>query len=268
MKKTTENAIVKQVQAMPALVENVNKQALTTSLKVAEGFAKRHDNVIRDIKNLIATNEETATESNPLKFEGVKHFVESSYIDAKGESRPMYIITFTGFLMLTKSYRDPLATEIYLQFIDTFTKMQAEIAELKARRAAELATIKANKANPIWLPARVNSISGFHNLADVIKNELIPLAKLQKSSSPDKLYKVYAKMIKAAARVKDIKDRDLLSFDQLNLISYLETTSAALVSDFVKSGMYYKDIYLKVKKLIEDIAKRKINNQPAELTLF
>ena len=145
--------------------------------------------------------------------------------------------------------------------------MESEIAEAKAKRAAELATIKANKANPAWLPARVNSISDFHNLADVIKNELIPLAKLQGSNNPDKLYQVYLKMIKTAAGVKEVKDRDLLSFEQLNLISYLETAAATLISDFVKSGMYYKDIYLKVKKLIEDIAKRKINNQPAELTV-
>ena len=263
MKKTTENAIVKQVQATPALVENVNKQALTTSLKIAEVFEKDHKHVLDAIRARVAeiSADPPVDGYNPI-------FIASTYIHEQNKQEyPMYLLNRDAFTDTVMNLNTAKARAFKRQFIAAFNKMESEIAEAKAKRAAELATIKANKSNPAWLPARVNSISDFHNLADVIKNELIPLAKLQGSNNPDKLYQVYLKMIKTAARVKDIKDRDLLSFEQLNLISYLEITAAARISELVKSGMYYRGIYQEVKKLIEDIAKRKIDNQPAELTV-
>ena len=54
MKKTTENAIVKQVQATPVLVENVNNQAFTTSLKITELFGLEHKNVLASIRDRVA----------------------------------------------------------------------------------------------------------------------------------------------------------------------------------------------------------------------
>ncbi len=60
---------------MDELVIMQNKQAVTTSLKVAEVFGKRHDNVMKSIKSLIAEN------STP-NFLGVGNmFVESTYLN-------------------------------------------------------------------------------------------------------------------------------------------------------------------------------------------
>lgn len=269
MSKSKKQALISQVQETPELVVNVKNEIWTNSLIISEKLDKRHDHVIRDIEEFIEKTASTSHSPNLGAGVNTPIFIKTTYkAEEGGREYPMYLISEKGVMKLIFRYRGDKAEELQDAMIDAFAKMRAEIAEMKAKRAAELATISANKANPIWLPARVNSISDFHILADVIKNELIPLAKLQKSSNPDKLYQVYMKMIKAAARVKDIKNRDLLSFEQLNLISYLEITAAARISELVKAGIYYKNIYLKVKQLIEKIANSKFNNQPFEQSVF
>ena len=61
---------------MNELVTIQNDQAITTSLKVAEVFEKRHDHVVRDIRALISQMKEVP------KIEEYKHgamFYEKSY---------------------------------------------------------------------------------------------------------------------------------------------------------------------------------------------
>lgn len=66
----------------------INGTIKTTSLKIAEHFGKRHDNVMKAIKNL-----DCSREFNALNFEVVE------YIDIKGEKRPAYEITRDGFML-------------------------------------------------------------------------------------------------------------------------------------------------------------------------
>jgi len=63
-------------------VEIVNGVAVTTSLAVAEYFDKRHDNVLRDIREL-----EVSDSFRVLNFE------ESSYRNQQGKRQPMYYVT-------------------------------------------------------------------------------------------------------------------------------------------------------------------------------
>lgn len=70
-------------ETMNELVFLQNRQALTTSLKVADYFEKRHDNVLAAIERC---------KSDILNFKGVeKAFAKTTYVDAKGEKRPMYL---------------------------------------------------------------------------------------------------------------------------------------------------------------------------------
>ena len=193
MSKSQKNALISQVQATPALVENVNNQALTDTKAVAYVFGKELRNVNRDVRELKSKIEGVCSNlSTPPAAENSYLFQETTYVNEQNHQEyPMYILNKNSLMLLISGYQSDKALQFRMAFINAFAKMESEIAEAKAKRAAELATIKANKANPIWLPARVNSISDFHNLADVIKNELIPLAKLQGSNNPDKLYQVY-----------------------------------------------------------------------------
>lgn len=66
-----------------------NQQIKTDSLKVADAFGKRHTHVLRAIESL-----DCSKEFNEPNFGLVE------YIDAKGESRPMYEMTKDGWMFL------------------------------------------------------------------------------------------------------------------------------------------------------------------------
>lgn len=59
---------------------NLDQLVSMTSVEIAELTGKRHDHVLRDIRNMVE-------ELNGPKFGGVG---EEVYKDAKGESRTMY----------------------------------------------------------------------------------------------------------------------------------------------------------------------------------
>lgn len=88
----------------------------TTSRNIAAVFEKRHDVVIRDIRNIFANN--TDTEFNLHNFVGVE------YTDAKGQKRPEYILTRDGAMMLIMSYTGPKAMALKTAYIKRFNEME------------------------------------------------------------------------------------------------------------------------------------------------
>ena len=86
----------------------------TTSIKIAEAFGKRHDNVIRDIRKIIESIKDL---SNALKFEGV------NYLDAKGESRTMYEMGKDEFVLVVMGYTGEAAMKIKVAYINAFNFM-------------------------------------------------------------------------------------------------------------------------------------------------
>ena len=96
-----------------------NGRPATTSLEVAKFFGKRHDNVVRDIKEII---DNTPESFSALNFEG------ANYIDEQAKNRPMYIIYRDGFMLLVMGYTGKKALVIKLAYIEAFNHMEAEIA--------------------------------------------------------------------------------------------------------------------------------------------
>ena len=94
-----------------------HKEAIpaVTSLQVAQAFGKRHDHVIRDIQQTIRKCPESFNAPN---FGGV------TYKDAKGEERPMYLLSKDGLMMLTMGYTTPKAMEIKVAYIAKFNEME------------------------------------------------------------------------------------------------------------------------------------------------
>ncbi|RSQ24222.1 transcriptional regulator [Acinetobacter baumannii] len=89
-----------------------DQQIKTDSLKVAEAFGKRHTNILRAIENLDSTKS-----FNELNFERVE------YMDAKGESRPMYEMTKDGWMFLVMGFTGEKAAQIKIAFINAFNAM-------------------------------------------------------------------------------------------------------------------------------------------------
>ena len=91
----------------------------TTSLEVAKFFDKRHDDVLKSIRNLRPNCPEEFTARN---------FAASNYLDNTGRSLSMYIIHRDGFMLLVMGYTGKKALALKLAYIEAFNRMEAELA--------------------------------------------------------------------------------------------------------------------------------------------
>lgn len=105
------------------LVEIVRNQAVTTSLKVADYFGKRHADVIRAIDNILTQG---ASVSNERQMTLVKMFRKTSYVDAKGEHRPLYQMNFDGFALVTMGFTGKKALEFKLAYVHAFPHVEED----------------------------------------------------------------------------------------------------------------------------------------------
>lgn len=111
---------------MNNLVEiSKDKQVITTSLRVAEVFGKRHDNILRQINSLIGSLREQQ-DFSPLKNEEAK-FAVANYKDEQGKLRKQYIITRDGFTLLAMGFTGSKALKFKLQYIQAFNAMEAKL---------------------------------------------------------------------------------------------------------------------------------------------
>lgn len=100
---------------MEALVTISKKgNPITTSLKVAEIFGKRHDHVLRDIENLSC--------SDTFRL---LNFGETPYIHPQnGQTYSMYVMTKDGFTFLAMGFTGEKAAQFKEMYIAEFNKRE------------------------------------------------------------------------------------------------------------------------------------------------
>ncbi|WP_201251174.1 phage regulatory protein/antirepressor Ant [Lacticaseibacillus rhamnosus] len=123
---------------MNELVIMHNKQAVTTSLRVAEVFGKDHKNVIQSIENL-------AAEKSAAKF-----FSEATY-NNRGKQYPMYYMNRDGFTLLAMGFTGKKALQFKISYINAFNSMETQIRTGYAIPGsyAEALKLAANQAEKI-----------------------------------------------------------------------------------------------------------------------
>ncbi|MCE3041801.1 phage antirepressor KilAC domain-containing protein [Lacticaseibacillus rhamnosus] len=99
---------------MNELVIMHNKQAMTTSLRVAEVFGKDHKHVLETISNL-------AAEKSAAKF-----FAETTYYN-RGKQYPMYYMNRDGFTLLAMGFTGKKALQFKISYINAFNSMETQI---------------------------------------------------------------------------------------------------------------------------------------------
>lgn len=105
---------------MNDLVIMHNKQAVTTSLVLAEAFGKEHKNVIRVIE----------TKIRELKIEqSSKMFFKGEYINSQNKQQPMYYLNRDGFTFIAMGFTGRKADEFKLKYIDAFNRMEEQIKQ-------------------------------------------------------------------------------------------------------------------------------------------
>lgn len=95
-------------------------EVLVDSRYVAEAFEKRHDAVLRDIRNILDTESEKVKEFN------LHNFVEVKYKARNGQNQPCFAMTKEGFNLLVMGWTGDKAMEYKVAYINRFKEMEAQ----------------------------------------------------------------------------------------------------------------------------------------------
>ena len=110
---------------MNELVIMHDKQAVTTSLVLAEVFEKKHQHVLRDIDAL----------KDVSNFGQM--FFESNEPDSYGRDRRIYFMNRDGFTLIAMGYTGSKAMEFKLKYIDAFNQMETYIKDNSAKLSTD-----------------------------------------------------------------------------------------------------------------------------------
>lgn len=120
-----------------------DRQAVTSSLQVAENFEKNHADVMRSIRNLTQQN---------CRVKNM--FVEDVYINKRGQEQPMFYINRDGFSLLVMGFTGDKALQFKLKYIDAFNRMEKHLQQQK----------------PLSLPEQISLIAkGYESLSADVK---------------------------------------------------------------------------------------------------
>lgn len=102
------------------IIKQVNNQEAMDSRDVAKMIGKRHRDLMRDIRRYIS---EMATSA---KLRALDFFIESSYEDAKGETRDCYLLTKQGCEFVANKLTGKKGTIFTATYVGLFNEYQKE----------------------------------------------------------------------------------------------------------------------------------------------
>jgi len=167
---------------MSELVISKNKEAVTTSLQVAEGFDKRHADVIRAIEEKIDSAQ------NCVQYQNM--FAEGSYQDKSGRLNKMYFMNRDGFTFIAMGFTGRKADEFKLKYIKAFNDMEKVIKE-------QLVTIPTTHREMAMLALAANEET--NERVDAIESDLNKLKNNQLLAEPD--YRTISNMVRNKIRI-------------------------------------------------------------------
>lgn len=88
------------------------EQLMTSSRIVAAAFDRRHNDVLRDIRNLDCSG-----------MFRLRNFAQSSYVNEQNKNQPETMMTKDGFMFLVMGYTGSLAAQIKEAYINEFNAM-------------------------------------------------------------------------------------------------------------------------------------------------
>lgn len=109
---------------MNELINVINDEVVTTSLRVAEVFEKRHDRLVDEIERKYPS---LLTPPNG----GTRYFYKGTYTK-RGREYTMYYMNRDGFSLLVMGFTGNKALEWKLKYIDAFNQMEKYINFRKA----------------------------------------------------------------------------------------------------------------------------------------
>lgn len=199
----------------------VNASLKTNSRIIAEVFEKRHDNVQRDIRALIAANPEW----------GVLNFEEAPYVDAQnGQTYQMYEMTRDGYSMLVMGFTGKKAMDWKIKFLAAFNAMEERL-----RAESRAATIDLN--DPSQLVPLLTSYAQRTQIAEAKVTELAP-----KAEAFDRLDAMDGALsVRPAAKVLGVQEHKLKTWLQVNRWAFRQNGQGPLQAYVDKRNCGYLD---------------------------
>lgn len=108
-------------------VKDFHGKRVIDSREVAEIVEKRHSDLLRDIRGYT----EIMENSNERNFALVDFFIESSYLDSKGETRPCYLITKKGCDMIANKLTGEKGVLFTAAYVTAFEEMHKALTAPK-----------------------------------------------------------------------------------------------------------------------------------------
>lgn len=218
---------------MNEIVTIQHRKAVTTSLVVAEVFGKRHDTVLRSIKNLEC--------SGAFRL---RNFVESSYQNEQSKMQPMYTITRDGFSFLAMGFTGKKAARFKERYIDAFNSMEQALL---------------NQQNLSWQQQRLDGKAARRLETDTI-SRFVAYATAQGSKSAKMYFVQITKMThQALFMVKQSSPkafREMLDSMQLSFLTTAEYLVHQALEDGMAAALHYKDIYAMARERVTYYADR------------
>lgn len=212
------------------------EKILTTSLKVAEKFEKRHKDVLESIRGL-------KDSMNTADFSALFH--ESTYQASNGKINPMYEMNRDGFSLLAMGFTGAKALKWKMDYINAFNAMENELKRIYTERQQ-------------WQIERDKGVVIRHILTDTIKMKITdsPNKKFAYPNYTNLIYRMlFGKTAKELEREYGLKAReslrDFFTGDDLARVQSAEM----LVSSLINCGWGYAEI----KEFLETETKKMLN---------
>jgi len=106
---------------MSNLVITKDRQAVTSSLQIAEGFDKQHKDVLEAINNKIQSAE------NSAHYKSM--FAEGIYQDSRNRNQKMYYMNRDGFTFIAMGFTGSKADDFKIKYIQAFNEMEKHIKQ-------------------------------------------------------------------------------------------------------------------------------------------
>ncbi|KZU84696.1 Rha family transcriptional regulator [Lactiplantibacillus plantarum] len=142
---------------MNELVIMKDKQAVTSSLQVAESFNKNHQHVLRSIDGL---------KKDVSNFGQM--FIETNLPDSYGRDRKAFYMNRDGFTLLAMGFTGDKALKFKLQYIEAFNSMEEQAKLPTSPREIARLALQANEETN----QRLDSVEG--DVKDLKENQVIP----------------------------------------------------------------------------------------------
>lgn len=147
-----------------------NEVKVISSLEVAEMVEREHKNVMQDLRKI-------NNQLNELKIQPVEFFVESTYQDVKGETRPCYLLTKKGCELYSTRMTGTKGTAFAIAYIERFNQMEQALSQQQDPITLALQAALDTRAQVQTIQEDVNTLKNTMRIDGVEQMQIHELGK-------------------------------------------------------------------------------------------